>query len=75
MVWDFDKPNRKLRPHKVNMGSLRRNAEYITVDDNVSAPSAPPVPSPRIFPILGSRPAKTNVLGKIFGFDPRDHPR
>mmetsp|Transcript_8685 Transcript_8685/g.35161 ORF Transcript_8685/g.35161 Transcript_8685/m.35161 type:complete len:615 (+) Transcript_8685:98-1942(+) len=34
VVWDFDKPNRKLRPHKVNMGSLRRNAEYITVDDN-----------------------------------------
>ena len=75
VVWDFDKPNRKLRPHKVNMGSLRRNAEYITVDDNVSAPSAPPVPSPRIFPILGSRPAKTNVLGKIFCFDPRNHPR
>ena len=45
MVWDFDKPNRKLRPHKVNMGSLRRNAEYITVDDNVSALS-PSVPRP-----------------------------
>ena len=54
VVWDFDKPNRKLRPHKVNMSSLRRNAEYITVDDNVSALSPQ---SPRIFQFLGSRPA------------------
>ena len=46
VVWDFDKPNRKLRPHKVNMGSLRRNAEYITVDDNVSFP---PSPRPQFF--------------------------
>ena len=75
MVWDFDKPNRKLRPHKVNMGSLRRNAEYITVDDNVSAPSAPPVPRLEFFQFWVPAQAKTNVLGKIFCFDPRNHPR
>jgi WD40 repeat protein len=49
VVWDFDKPNRKLRPHKVNMGSLRRNAEYITVDDNVSAPQPLQSPRPEFF--------------------------
>ena len=62
VVWDFDKPNRKLRPHKVNMGSLRRNAEYITVDDNVSfAPS----PRPQFFPFCVPAQPKPNVLGKF----------
>jgi WD40 repeat protein len=63
VVWDFDKPNRKLRPHKVNMGSLRRNAEYITVDDNVSFAPSPPTP---IFPILGSRPPKNQTFSANF---------
>ena len=67
VVWDFDKPNRKLRPHKVNMGSLRRNAEYITVDDNVSfAPS----PRPQFFQFWVPAHPKTKRSRQISNLHP-----
>ena len=67
VVWDFDKPNRKLRPHKVNMGSLRRNAEYITVDDNVSfAPS----PHPQFFQFWVPAHPKTKRSRQISNLHP-----
>ena len=41
VVWDFDRANRKLRPMPCRLGSIRRDTNYITVDDNVRAPPLP----------------------------------
>ena len=53
VVWDFDRANRKLRPMPCRLGSIRRDTNYITVDDNVRAPPLPsvnPVPDLARFP-------------------------
>ena len=55
VVWDFDRANRKLRPMPCRLGSIRRDTNYITVDDNVRAPPLPlgqSVPDSARFPHL-----------------------
>ena len=46
VVWDFDLANRKLRPSPCRLGNIRRDTNYITVDERVRltrslAPLAP----------------------------------
>ena len=62
VVWDFDLANRKLRPTPCRMGSIRRDTNYIVVDEEVRARPRPhgqiasrfgnffsPTPPPRRF--------------------------
>jgi hypothetical protein len=41
VVWDFDLANRKLRPTPCRMGSIRRDTNYIVVDEEVRARPRP----------------------------------
>jgi hypothetical protein len=46
VVWDFDLANRKLRPSPCRLGNIRRDTNYITIDEQVRltralAPLAP----------------------------------
>lgn len=43
VVWDFDLANRKLRPTPCRLGNIRRDTNYITIDERVSRFGTAPV--------------------------------